>query len=105
MDFKIIYEEDTELAEFEAECRGCRKDVIVIIGEKQYKIHIISMIRLQQDFETEIKDIGFYLAEPNTLIVQEVTKKEIEETVAKMYKCKYFERLDYFGFCPSLEKF
>ena len=98
MEYKIIYEDDTELAEYEAINRGCRKDVIVIIGEKQYKMHIISLIRLQQDYEIERKDFGFYLAEPNTLIVQDVTKKEIEAIIAKMYQCKYFERVDNRGF-------
>lgn len=33
------------------------------------------MHRLQQDFEMEHKDSEYYTAEPNTLIVKEVTKK------------------------------
>lgn len=98
MNIKIIYEEDTELAEYEALNKGYRADVVVVIGNKKYKVYIISMIRLQQDFEMEQQDSGYYMAEPNTLIVKEVTKKEIEHVVSEMHKCKYFERLDNNGF-------
>lgn len=98
MNIKIIYEEDTELAEYEALIKGYRADVAVVIGDKKYRVYIISMIRLQQDFEMEHKDSGYYMAEPNTLIVKEVTKKEIEYVISEMYNCKYFERLDNNGF-------
>lgn len=98
MDFEIFYEEDTKLAEAEAFDRGCRSDVIVTIGEKKYKIYITTMVRLHQDFDSEQKSCGYYMAEPNTLLVNEVTKKEIEYVVTKMYECKYFEMLDNNGF-------
>lgn len=98
MNIKIIYEEDTELAELEALHKGYRTDVIVKIGEKKYKVYIISMIRLQQDFEMEQENSGYYVDEPNTLIVYEVTKEEIERKILEMYKCKFFERLDKGGF-------
>lgn len=97
MSLKILYEDDTELAEYEALNKGYRNDVIVIIGGKRYKVYITSLTRLQQDFETEQEDCGFYMAEPNTLLVNEVTKKEIENVITKMHQCKYFERLDCFG--------
>lgn len=51
MNLEIIYEDDTELAEFEALGKGYRGDIIVKIGDKKYKVYVISMIRLQQDFE------------------------------------------------------
>lgn len=98
MDFEILYGEDTKLAEVEAFDRGCRSDVIVIIGAKKYKIYITTMVRLQQDFDREQQSCGYYAAEPNTLFVNEVTKKEIEHVVTKMYECKYFEMLDNNGF-------
>ena len=98
MKYTIIYENDTELAALEAQARGCRRDITVVIGEKKYRVLVISMIRLQQDYETEKRDMGFYLAEPNTLIVEEVTKEDIEKIVAKMFACKYFEKLDRLGF-------
>lgn len=96
-DVKIIYEDDTELAEYEALNKGYR-DVIVMIGEKKYKVYVIAMVRLQQDVEMEQEYKGYYIDEPNTLIVKDTTKEEIEQKIMKMYKCKYFERLDNRGF-------
>ena len=93
MNINIIYEDDTELAEFEAFNKGYRSDVIVIINNKKYKVYIISMIRLLQDFEVEQQDSGYYMVEPNMIIVKEVTKKEIEYTITEMHKNNFFERL------------
>lgn len=98
MDIEIIYENDTELAEFEAFNKGYRGDVVVIINNQKYKVYITSMVRLQQDFEKELQDLGYYMAEPNMILVNDVTKKEIEYTIMEMYKCKFFERLDNCGF-------
>lgn len=98
MNLEIIYEDDTELAEYEALHKGYRGDIIVKIGNKKYKIYITSMLRLQQDFATEQEDSGYYLSEPNTILVEETSKKEIEDIINKMYKCKYFQRLDNMGF-------
>lgn len=97
MEPKIIFEDDTELAGFEALNKGYR-GVIVKVDKKVYKVYVTSMIRLQQDFETEIQDSGYYLSEPNMIIVKETTKQEIEDTIIRMFKCKYFERIDNSGF-------
>lgn len=98
MGFQIIYEDDTELADYEALNKGYRKDVIVVIGEKKYKLYVTSMVRLQQDFELEQENYGYYMPEPNTVFVKDVTKTEIEAVIAKLYQEKYFGRLDEFGF-------
>ena len=103
MDFKIIYEEDSDLVEFDAYNKGYRGDVIVIIGEKKYKLFITSMIRLQQDFELGQRYYGYHSAEPNMLFVTEVTKESIEKIVKKMYEERYFERLDNFGFSYNVK--
>ena len=98
MNLEIIYQDDTKLAEFEALNKGYRKDVIIKIGIKKYKVYITSMIRLQQDFETEFEDVGYYYSEPNMVIVKDVTKEEISKTINQLYECKFFERLDKMGF-------
>lgn len=95
---KIIYENDTELAEYEALDKGYRGDIIVKIENRKYKVYVISLSRLQQDFETELEDSGYYLSEPNTILVKETSKKEIEDIITQMYRCKYFQRLDNMGF-------
>ena len=98
MNLEIIYEDDTELAEFEALNKGYRKDVIIKLGGKKYKVYITSMIRLQQDFEKEYQDVGYYYPEPNMVIVKDVTKEEISGVIKKLYNCQFFERLDKMGF-------
>lgn len=98
MNLEIIYENDTELAEYEALDKGYRGDIIVKIENRKYKVYVISLSRLQQDFETELEDSGYYLSEPNTILVKETSKKEIEDIITQMYRCKYFQRLDNMGF-------
>lgn len=98
MNLKIIYENDTELAEFEAYSKGYRRDVVVVINKRRYKVYITSMFRLQQDFEVEQQDSGYYMTEPNTIVVKEVTKKEIDFIIREMYKCNFFKRLDNRGY-------
>lgn len=95
---EIIYKDTSEFAEYEALNREYRADVTVKIGDKMYQVYITTMLRLQQDFETEIQDCGYYIPEPNIIIVKEVTKQEIESIVNKLYRCRYFERLDRNGF-------
>ena len=94
MKLEIVYEDDTELVEFEAFNKGYRGDVIVKIGNSSYKVYVTSMIRLQQDFEMEIQDSGYYLPEPNMIIVKDTTKQEIEDAIIQMFECKYFEKID-----------
>jgi len=104
MNIQIVYEDDTELAEYEAFMKGYRTDVTVVLGDKNYKVYIISMLRLQQDFEVEHKASGFYMAEPNTLIVKEVTKKEIEYVISELFNSKYFERIDNNGYMGIIQQ-
>jgi len=98
MEYKIIYENDTELAALEAIERGYRSDVIVEIGEKKYKVCIMSMIRLQQEFKAERQYYGYYSADPNMLLVEDATKEEIEKVINVAFEEKYFEKLDNRGF-------
>ena len=98
MAVEIYFEDNSELAEFEALNKGYRKDVIVQINNKKYRVYITSILRLQQDFETEQAYSGYYLSEPNTILVNETSADEIRKTILKLYQCKYFDRLDNNGF-------
>ena len=90
---RIEYENDTDLAEFEAINKGYRNDIIVNIKGSRFRIYATTMRRLEQDFETEIKEYGFYEVEPNIVIVESATKESIESTIEYLVKCKYFEKL------------
>lgn len=93
MSYRIIYEDNTEIAEYEAINKGYRKDVIVIVDDRKYKLYITDMDRLHQDFDSEIEDYGIYQNEPNTIIVKEVSKDEIEKTINNLISEGFFEKL------------
>jgi hypothetical protein len=83
----IFFEDGTEFAELEAVQKGYRTNVIVEIDNIFYKINIISLHRLTQEF-IEIKKQGkFYNMEPNLLLVEDCSKQEIIETV--LYQVKH----------------
>ena len=95
MSYSIIYEDNTEIAEYEAINKGYRKDVIVVIDDRRYKLYITDIIRLHQDFDLEIEECGFYQNEPNTIIVKEVSKDEIEKTIDELYNEGFFAKIGY----------
>lgn len=98
---EIVYSDDSELTEYEAEQKGWWPNIVVKIGDKRYNICIMSMLRLQQDFQFKIDRVGWYNTIPNTIIVENVVKKEIEHVIMQLYKSKYFDMLDNMGFFPN----
>ncbi len=95
---KITYEYDTQLDEQEAHDRGFWPGVIVEENGKKFKLFVTSLERLQRDFECETQSCDYFLSEPNTILVKEVTKEEIEKTILHLSKNKYFEALEKYGF-------
>lgn len=90
---KILCLDNSELGEYEAVSRGFRRDIYVKLFDKYYNINIYDIIRLQQDFEVEIKEYGFFSPEPNLVIVAEVNRKEIEMIVCQLHNQNYFENI------------
>ena len=88
---KIFFLDDTTLAEYEAVNKGYRIDIFVEIDEKFYNVRAYSLIRLQQDYETEMEASGFYYTEPNMIIVRDANKEEIVYAINRHYKGKYFD--------------
>lgn len=54
-DIKIIYLDDSEHADYEALNKGYRNDVYVRVLNDVYSLHVYSIVRLKQDFETEVE--------------------------------------------------
>ena len=92
-DFSIYFSDASELAEYEATNRGYRTDVYVRSDNNVFNVKVYAMIRLQQDFESEIESYGFYASEPNLVLVKDANKAEIIETIKKLYEQKYFEEI------------
>ena len=96
MSYSIIFEDDTDIAEYEAINKGYRKDVTVLIDDRRFKLYITDIVRLHQDVDLEIEENGYYQNEPNIIIVKEVSKAEIEKTIDALYKGGFFDEL---GWC------
>ena len=90
---KVNFEYDTELAEFEAINKGYRNDIHVTIGKCTFNVRVYSIVRLQQDFESEFNNYGFYSIDANLILVNETNKAEIINTINKLYEDGFFEKL------------
>lgn len=91
--FKVIFLEDTELAEYEAINKGYRNDIYIKISNMIYNIRAYDLERLLQDFETELEEYGYFSVDPNLVLVKEVSKDNIYLTIKGLFKQKYFDDL------------
>lgn len=57
---KIVYQNNEERFDFDSMNKGYREDVYVYLENKKYKLSIYTITRLNQDFEMEIKEYGFF---------------------------------------------
>lgn len=90
---EVYFSDDSKLAESEAIQKGYRLDVYVKVEEDYFNVRVYDLIRLNQDFDDEVQSDGYYLIEPNLLLVKEVNRKEIKFTIGELYKQKYFNNL------------
>ncbi len=97
MSYNIVYEYDNEydneLNEFEAIQKGYRRDVVVNIDNKKFKLYITDMTRLHQDYDAGIEYYGKYENMPNTIIVKEASKAEIAKTIKELIDTGFFDEL------------
>lgn len=92
-DFTVIFTDDTELAEYEAVNKGYRNDVFVKIQEDYYNLKVYDIVRLKQDFDSEVEAYGYYSAEPNLVLVTEVSTDNVMKIIAQLYEDGYFHHL------------
>lgn len=90
---EVYFSDDSALAEFEAIQKGYRLDVYVKIEEGYFHVRVYDLKRLKQDFNDEVESDGYYLIEPNLILVKEVNRKEIKFTIGELYEQKYFNNL------------
>ena len=95
MGYQIKYEYDSELDHLEYKMKSYRNDVSIIIGQKRYNVAIYSIVSFLQYLNACRREDGFYaFSEANLIIVNDVTKNDIEKTVSVLYRQNYFEELD-----------
>lgn len=92
-DIEIILLDTSELAEYEAVSKGYRKDVFVKIDEVYYNLNVYDMVRLKQDFDSEIEIYGYYSSEPNIVLTTDASFQTITQTIIKLYQNGYFQSL------------
>ena len=91
--FTVLFTDNTELAEYEAVNKGYRNDVFVKIQHDYYNLRIYDIIRLKQDFESEVEEYGYYSTEPNLVLVSEVNTENIKGIICRLYDDGYFKHL------------
>ncbi|WP_211234298.1 hypothetical protein [Paenibacillus taiwanensis] len=72
---KLFFLEDPEFADHEAISKGYRNDVFVNVSKNLYNVRVYDIVRLQQDFETEVQEYGYYSIETNLILVKEVSNE------------------------------
>ncbi len=91
---KIYFLDNSEIAEFEASSRGYRSDVFVKINHGNiFHLHVYDIVRLRQDFETEVDSYGFFDIDSNIILVKEVVVDNIKLTIERLFKQKFFDRI------------
>ncbi len=88
---KIVYQNEGERFDFESMNKGYREDVCVYLKDKKYKLSIYTITRLNQDFEMEVKEYGFFQMPINLILVEEISKDIINNTINELQKRNFFE--------------
>jgi len=92
-ELEIFCSDISELKEFDSVNRGYRSDIFVKIGSDSFRLHVYDIIRLKQDFDSEISIYGYFGIEPNIILVNKVSLVYITETIVNLHKQKYFEQI------------
>lgn len=85
--------DDSEYHDFNSISRGCRFDIYIEYEKNYYQLNFFDTTRLVQDFEAEFNEYGYYNNMPNLIIVNEVSKKIILETIDNLIRSNYFEQI------------
>ena len=81
-------------SEFETPSRGYLGDVTVQFSEGTcYRLYFIDAARLQQNLNDEVALGRPYFAEPNMVVLPEVTTQAVRDAVRKLWIGGFFERL------------
>ena len=93
--FTIHFPEDFDAqSEFETPSRGYLSDVIVEMKDGQrYKLFFYDPVRMRQDLEAEISAGKPCLAEPNVILLPEITIENIEKAVQRSWQDGFFDEL------------
>ncbi len=83
----------SDYQEFTSKSAGYRGDVYVEINNKLYHILFYDIVRLNQDFNDQLKDQGYYITDPNLVILSEVTSENLISIIPILYREGYFSKV------------
>jgi hypothetical protein len=93
--FTIHYPGDfDDRDEYEMPLKGYFSGIVVELSDgNQYPLFFFDPVRLRQDLESASKSGRAYVAEPNMVVIPEVTPAAIEQAVAGLVRDQYFDHL------------
>ncbi len=91
--FVVHFPEDFDAqSEFETPSRGYLSDVVVETNKgARFKLFFYDPVRMRQDLEAAVSMGKPYLAEPNTVLLPEVTVENIEKAVQGLWQDRFFD--------------
>jgi hypothetical protein len=83
-----------EQAEFEATARGYLSHIVVQTeGGSRYQVQFYDPVRLAQDLTSETESGRGYLAEPNMIVLSEVSTENVRRAVHGLWREGFFKHL------------
>ena len=86
----IYVEDNSKNMQDESFQKNYRNDVYVKINNKFYNVSIITINRLKDEVKETFKNESVYCTPNNLVIVKEVTKDSIIESIKSLYAKNYF---------------
>jgi hypothetical protein len=93
--YTVHFPEDYDAqSEYETPSRGYLSEVVVELEDhSRYKLFFIDPVRLQQDLAGEIELGQPYFAEPNLIVLPQVTTASVRQAVEGLVREKFFQHL------------
>ena len=80
-------------SEFETPLRGYLSDVEVELEGQRYRLFFIDPVRLAQELKSNVDSGRCYFAEPNLIVLAEVTTAAIKNAVEGLARDGFFQHL------------
>src|ERR1017187_5417836 len=93
--YEVTFPDDYDAyREYEHKCKGYLPDVTVRFADgTQYSLFFVDIVRLQQDFENNIRLGMNFMAEGNMVVLREISAEEIKGAVAMLVQQDFFSEL------------
>jgi hypothetical protein len=80
-------------SEFETPMRGYLSDVEVELDGSRYRLFFIDPVRLEQELKSNVDSVRSYFAEPNLIVLPQVTTEAIKKAVEGLARDGFFQSL------------